>query len=69
MPVLEYKSFLVRLWRERDDPSMRVDWKAEVEHVQSGQRWEFGSLAELLEFMGKQQIEAKEQKKAPKVSL
>ena len=66
MPILEYKSFLVRLWREKDDPSKSVDWKAEVEHIQSGRRWDFGAIDELLAFLGKQRIEEGKQKKTTK---
>ena len=45
----EYASFLVRLWRcgvpAADGSS--GEWRGEVEHIQSGQRWAFGSVIEL----------------------
>lgn len=51
-----YLSLLIRLWRE---PSLEAKasaphWHAELEHIQSGQRWAFNSLDELLEFMRQQ---------------
>lgn len=42
-----YISFVVRLWRE----PARGDWRGEVEHIQSGTRWSFVSLAHLLDFV------------------
>ena len=50
---VEYASFLIRLWREvsADATASLTDWCSEVEHIQSGQRWTFGSLDELLDFV------------------
>jgi hypothetical protein len=52
-PTIEYASFLIRLWRKNsgansDEP---LDWSSEVEHVQSGERWTFESLSDLLGFL------------------
>ena len=59
-----YTSFLIRLWREQDPercpepaegrPELVVDCCSEVEHIQSGQRWSFGSLDEMLDFLRQQ---------------
>jgi hypothetical protein len=45
-----YASFLVRLWRE-DDPEREkpaAGWQGEVQHIQTSQRRDFGTLDELL---------------------
>ena len=46
-----YMSFLVRLWPEQHGQDGRGGWCGEVEHVQSGNRWYFGSLDEVLAFL------------------
>ena len=48
-----YISFVVRMWRDKTDPSAKagIDWRSEVEHIQSGQRWTFDTLDELLDFL------------------
>jgi len=47
-------SFLIRLWREAGaDPSF-ADWHCEIEHIQTGQRWRFDTLDELLDFLHQQ---------------
>ena len=48
-----YLSFLVRLWHEAaaEDSGPGAEWQGEIEHIQSGQRWEFSSLDELLSFL------------------
>ena len=50
---IEYASFLIRLWREAgaDTTVLLTDWCSEVEHIQTGQRWTFGTLDELFEFL------------------
>ncbi len=55
-----YASFLVRLWREDDPerPGRFGDWQGEVEHIQSGQRFAFGRLDELLGFLRRLMEEA-----------
>ena len=52
-PSIQYASFLIRLWREeRADPARTpIDWRSEVEHIQTGQRWEFDTLDKLLGFL------------------
>jgi|Deesub1362B_J571_1020462.scaffolds.fasta_scaffold54737_1 hypothetical protein len=52
----EYASFLIRLWRERTPglPESVADWCSEVEHIQTGQRWTFSTLDELLDFLRRQ---------------
>lgn len=41
-----YMSFVVRLWCDAAG-----EWRGEVEHIQSGQRWSFASLAHTLDFL------------------
>jgi hypothetical protein len=50
---IEYASFLIRLWREQNaGPACEaVDWQSEVEHIQTGERWEFDTLEGLLSFL------------------
>jgi hypothetical protein len=57
MPI-EYTSFLIRLWREAsaDATASLTDWCSEVENIQSGQRWTFRTLDELLDFV-RQKVE------------
>lgn len=54
--LIEYASFLIRLWREAGDNATAplTDWRSEVEHIQSGRRWTFGTLDELLDFLRQQ---------------
>jgi hypothetical protein len=58
---IEYVSFLVRLWREASTEATATlnDWCSEVEHIQSGQRWTFNTLEELLAFL-RQEVEESE---------
>ena len=51
-----YVSFLVRMWREPrlELPGSTIDWHSEVEHIQSGRRWTFARLDELLDFLRQQ---------------
>jgi len=51
-----YASFLVRLWREPtlELPEPATGWQGEVEHIQSGQRWEFDTVDEVLNFLRRQ---------------
>jgi hypothetical protein len=58
---IEYASFLIRLWREAgaDTRVLLTDWCSEVEHIQTGQRWTFGTLDELFEFL-RQELEQPE---------
>lgn len=45
-----YVSFLVRLWCKKSPelPEGGTHWQGEVEHIQSGRRWTFSTLNELL---------------------
>jgi hypothetical protein len=43
----DYLSFVLRLWRE--EPCGL--WRSEVEHIQSGNRYSFASLAYALDFL------------------
>lgn len=46
----KYVSFMVRLWR--DDQAQPQDcWHSEVEHVQTGERWQFDDLKQSLHFL------------------
>lgn len=51
-----YASFLVRLWHkgEPGSPEDTGDWQGEVEHIQSGGRWTFDTLDELLNVLRRQ---------------
>ncbi|MFO7742631.1 MAG: hypothetical protein R6X31_10005 [Anaerolineae bacterium] len=50
---IEYASFLIRLWRpaggEASDPC--AEWHSEVEHIQTGEHWDFETVEELLDFL------------------
>jgi hypothetical protein len=50
---IEYASFLIRLWREAGTATtaLLTDWCSEVEHIQTGQCWTFGTLDELMDFL------------------
>jgi len=73
MPI-EYTSFLIRVWREPTPPHSASrpelggseggqggapDWQGEVEHIQTGERWSFNSLDELLGFLRRQVKESR----------
>ncbi len=51
-----YVSFLIRMWREQNpgQPESAADWHSEIEHIQSGRRWVFNTLDELLVFLRQQ---------------
>ncbi len=53
---VQYASFLIRIWREAKAGagSFAADWHAEVEHIQSNQRWSFKAVEELLSFLHQQ---------------
>lgn len=50
---IQYASFLIRLWREigADPSEVTTDWHSEVEHIQTGERWAFDTLSDLLSFL------------------
>jgi hypothetical protein len=52
-PTIHYASFLVRLWREEtaDLSQQSTNWESEVEHIQTGDRWEFDTLDQMLAFL------------------
>jgi hypothetical protein len=45
---LQYRSFLVRLWRESDKEG---EWIAQVEHIVSGKTKYFSSLDEMFAYL------------------
>ena len=58
---IEYASFLIRVWRETgprcdalEECVAPQDWQGEVEHIQTGERWSFSTLDELLGFLRRQ---------------
>ncbi len=53
---IQYASFLIRIWRENKAGAVLplADWHAEVEHIQSSQRWTFQTEQELLLFLQQQ---------------
>ena len=66
--AIQYASFLIRLWREESvDPARTpIDWHSEVEHIQTGERWDFDTLDELLGFLRREAGDAG--RHAPSVS-
>lgn len=52
-PTIQYASFLIRLWREADGDaaSEPADWRGEIEHIQTGERWNFETRTQLLDFL------------------
>ncbi len=60
-PLIQYTSFLIRIWRYTDQApggNPRA-WQGEVEHIQSSRGWTFDSLESLLAFL-QQQVERAE---------
>jgi len=55
-PSIQYASFLIRLWREESADLGRtpVDWHSAVEHIQTGERWDFEALDQLVDFLRSQ---------------
>jgi hypothetical protein len=47
----EYVSFVVRIWRNQSSSEQPGRWCGEIEHIQSGVRWRFCTLTELLNFL------------------
>lgn len=45
---LSYASYLLRVWREGDDP---VTWQGEIESIQSGQTRRFADLVTMADFL------------------
>ena len=46
-----YRSFLVRLWRAHPGNDQPCEWHGEIEQIQTGTRWSFGTHSELLRFL------------------
>lgn len=46
----KYVSFMVRLWCD-DQAQPEGCWHSEVEHVQTGERWQFDDLKQSLHFL------------------
>ena len=53
---IEYASFLIRIWREPETgpPEPSAAWHSELEHIQTGERWHFDTLEDLLAFLRRQ---------------
>ena len=51
----EYASMIIRLWRvcEGEPGDQSPGWHCEVEHIQSGERWEFSTPDEMERFIAK----------------
>ena len=47
----DYMSFLVRLWRAHPGNDQPCEWHGEIEQIQTGTRWSFCTLGELLAFL------------------
>jgi len=56
-PLIQYTSFIVRIWRCADQAASA--WQGEIEHIQSSRGWTFNSLEALLAFL-QQQVERTE---------
>ena len=46
-----YESFLVRIWRKPATTPQERQWCGEIEEIQSGLRWGFCTLTDLLAFL------------------
>jgi hypothetical protein len=50
--ITSYMSFLIRLSSFQDSAApTTLQWKGEVQHIQSDQRWTFSTIDELLAFL------------------
>ena len=53
-PLVEYASYLVRFWRRPPEPGDPASgWHGEVEHIQSGRKWQFDSAKALIDFLSR----------------
>jgi hypothetical protein len=50
---IKYASFMLRLWSRRNQelPQPSYEWQGEVEHIQSGQKWNFDNFEDLAAFL------------------
>ncbi len=50
---IRYGSYLVRVWSEPGaaEPHAGREWHGEVEHIQTGDSWQFDRLTDLLAFL------------------
>lgn len=46
-----YESFVVRVWRKQVTNTPERQWCGEIEQIQSGLRWAFCTLPDLLAFL------------------
>jgi hypothetical protein len=46
-----YISFLVRIWWEDTGGEPKEIWHGEVESIQTGQKWQFGELRDMVTFL------------------
>jgi hypothetical protein len=47
----EYVSFVVRFWRDPPAAEPCAAWQGEIEQIQSGVRWSFRTLPDLIAFL------------------
>lgn len=55
MPIpLVYASYLIRMWSVHGEGAAIHDsgWHAQVEHIQTGERWSYTSVDDMLCFLG-----------------
>jgi len=54
-----YVSFLIRMWREGGEHAAGAysGWRSQLEHIQSGRRWNFEDLDDLLHFLRRQALD------------
>ncbi len=54
--TVKYASFFVRLWWRRPphEDAATAEWHGEVEHVQTGMKWQFDNIDDLLAFLSRQ---------------
>lgn len=57
---LQYTSYLIRIWRLPDQTGIPVEWQSEIQHIQSGKRWNFHNLEELEAFLHQSVLEPAE---------
>lgn len=60
--MISYHAYLLRLWSEEKEGG--EEWHSQVDHIQSGRRYSFDTLDNLLEFL-RQQTEKPPAARAP----